>query len=294
MARADRRRSQRQARHAQVTRPSGPSSASVVETTLFFPRLRRQAKWVFVLLAAVFGFGFVIFGVGSGSTGISEVFNGQIPFVGGGTTAGGPDAGDARERIEENPKDAQAHRDLATALRNDGKLEEAIAPLERYTQLRPKDANALTELAGLYLSKANRLQGETAAAQAESRSLFQGTLFLPSPESRLGREVRADPLTELVAVESSERLNKLYQETQISYGAAQTIYERIAADRPNDPQLQLQVANTAQLAGDTEAAVRAYKQFLRIAPDDPLAVSIRAQLKRLQQAQSIETTTPGG
>jgi len=35
---------------------------------MFFPRLRRQAKWVFVFLAAVFCLGFVFFGVGSGST----------------------------------------------------------------------------------------------------------------------------------------------------------------------------------------------------------------------------------
>ena len=32
---------------------------------MFFPRLRRQAKWMFVFLALVFGVGFVIFGVGS-------------------------------------------------------------------------------------------------------------------------------------------------------------------------------------------------------------------------------------
>ena len=52
---------------------------------MFFPRLRRQAKWVFVLLALVFAFGFVAFGVGSGSTGISDILRGNF-FGGGGTS----------------------------------------------------------------------------------------------------------------------------------------------------------------------------------------------------------------
>ena len=51
---------------------------------MFFPRLRRQAKWVFVFLALVFAIGFVAFGVGSGSTGISDILRGN--FFGGGTS----------------------------------------------------------------------------------------------------------------------------------------------------------------------------------------------------------------
>src|SRR5216110_1456005 len=43
-----------------------------IEQTMFFPRLRRQAKWVFVLLVFVFAGGFVFFGVGSGSTGLGD------------------------------------------------------------------------------------------------------------------------------------------------------------------------------------------------------------------------------
>ena len=39
---------------------------------MFFPRLRRQAKWMFVFLALVFGVGFVAFGVGgTGGSAIS-------------------------------------------------------------------------------------------------------------------------------------------------------------------------------------------------------------------------------
>src|SRR2546429_2777259 len=38
-----------------------------IEQTMFFPRLRRQAKWVFLALAFVFAGGVVFFGVGFGS-----------------------------------------------------------------------------------------------------------------------------------------------------------------------------------------------------------------------------------
>ena len=50
MARADRRRAQR-------TRPAAAARRSdvVIEDTMFFPRLRRHAKWMFLFLALVFG-----------------------------------------------------------------------------------------------------------------------------------------------------------------------------------------------------------------------------------------------
>src|SRR5436190_18893913 len=39
---------------------------SAIEGEMFFPKLRRQAKWVFIYLALSFAVGFVVFGVGSG------------------------------------------------------------------------------------------------------------------------------------------------------------------------------------------------------------------------------------
>ena len=44
---------------------------------MFFPRLRRHAKWMFVLLAVFFAGGFVIFGVGAGGTGIGDILSGR-------------------------------------------------------------------------------------------------------------------------------------------------------------------------------------------------------------------------
>src|SRR5919108_5056349 len=104
MARADRRRAQR-ARPA----PAARRSEVVIEDTMFFPRLRRHAKWMSLFLALAFGLGFVGFGVGAGGIGIGDVFRDAA----GGT--GVPSISDSEQRVLENPKDAQAFRDLATA-----------------------------------------------------------------------------------------------------------------------------------------------------------------------------------
>src|SRR6266508_2718821 len=166
MARADRRRSQR-AKSVAVTRRSNV----VIEDTMFFPRLRRHAKWVFVFLALAFGLGFVGFGVGAGGVGIGDVLRG-----GGGS--GVPSVSDAQKRVDENPKDAQAFRDLATAYQAEPNTDGAIQALEDFTRLRPKSVDGLRELAGLYLRKAQDAQERAQISQLRSEYLAaSGTII---------------------------------------------------------------------------------------------------------------------
>ena len=68
---------------------------------MFFPRLRRHAKWMFVFLAIALGGGFVIFGVGAGGTGVGDIFRGN------GGTSGVPSISKAREQTEKTPKNAR-------------------------------------------------------------------------------------------------------------------------------------------------------------------------------------------
>ena len=82
--------------------------AVVIEDTMFFPRLRRQAKWVFLFLAIVFALGFVGFGVGAGGIGLGNVFEGVADY-------GVPSVSEAEKRVSENPRDPAAFRELATA-----------------------------------------------------------------------------------------------------------------------------------------------------------------------------------
>src|SRR5712692_1110064 len=84
MARADRRRAAREARRVHHRPRAAAGGARIAEETMFFPKLRAHAKWVFVLLVVVFAGGFVFLGVGSGSTGLGDLLNGNISLFGGG------------------------------------------------------------------------------------------------------------------------------------------------------------------------------------------------------------------
>src|SRR5919112_4037932 len=145
MARADRRRATRQARPTREIRTTGHARVAA-EEDMFFPKLRRQARWMFVFLALVFGLGFVLFGVGSGNGGLGDLLQGNFDVFGSSDPTKQQEK-DARKQIEKNPKNPDAHRDLATALQAQDKLDEAVAELQRYLALRPKDTGALAELA---------------------------------------------------------------------------------------------------------------------------------------------------
>src|SRR5213078_2626200 len=88
-------------------------SAPSWEDQLFFSRLRRHAKIIYVLLALVFAVGFVAFGVGSGSTGISgalqDLFNGS---TGGGSSVNSRIKSD-QKKLAQNPGNAALYTDLA-------------------------------------------------------------------------------------------------------------------------------------------------------------------------------------
>jgi tetratricopeptide (TPR) repeat protein len=276
MARADRRRARR-------TRPPAPVRSSgagvAAEQVLFFQRLRGSAKWVFVFLALVFAVSFVVFGVGSNVPGgVADILQGR-------SASGAPSVEDARERTHENPSSAAAWRDLGTALQADGKPDEAITALERYTSLKPRDQDARRELAGLYLGKASRLQQEVQVLQVQQQFANPGTEFAPPTTSPLGQALaQGGPITEALSSQTSGRLSQLYSELQSAYNSAKLEYAALANLDKQDASVQLQLADAALNAGDTESAVAAYKRFLELAPDDPIAPSVREELKRLEAA----------
>ncbi len=97
MARFEKSRPKSAKPHAAVATPRRATTAPSIEDTMFFPRLRRHAKWMFVLLALIFGLGFVLFGVGAGGVGVGDVFRDA-----GGTSA--QSVSDAREKTEDTPE----------------------------------------------------------------------------------------------------------------------------------------------------------------------------------------------
>ena len=243
---------------------------------MFFPRLRRQAKWMFVFLALVFGVGFVAFGVGSSlpGTGITDIFQG-------GTATGEASVEDAREQVEENPNDADAHLELSRAYQRDEKIDEAIPPLQRYTKLRPNDENALLELAGLQTSRAERLRQEALTAQIEVQQA-SGLATFQVGQTSLSGFLQPGPLDQLVVNEANARFTEAARAASEAYRSATGTYERAAKLNPRDANLQYLLAISAEQAGDTKTALRAYRAFVDVAPDAAEAQFVRQKIAELQ------------
>lgn len=243
---------------------------------MFFPRLRRHAKWMFLFLALVFALGFVGFGVGAGGIGFGDVIR---DAAGGG---GQPSVSKAEKRVLDNPKDAKAFRDLATAQQTAGNTDGAIEALQSYTELRPKDTDALRELAALYLQKASAAQERAQIYQARSDFLAPGgirdTLFQVG-----GSPLTPDPITNAVSTSYEQQISAAISELQTASAQAVDQYRKIAAAQPNDPSVQLELAQAAQSANDVPTAIGAYKAFLKLAPNDPTAPEVRRLLKQLQR-----------
>jgi tetratricopeptide (TPR) repeat protein len=259
------------------------------EEQLFFSRLRNHAKWMFVFLALVFGVGFVAFGVGTGSNGLSDVLKNNFLFNSGGTSG---DVGKAQKQVKKHPNDAAAYLALSRALQAANKRDEAIAPMERYTRLRPKDSDALRELASLYLTKGQRFQDQAQAAQAETQASSPGTIFTPPTSTKLGQAIGEDAVAGAVSTLARTQLTTAYSGMQEAFGKAVATYKRLATVNPKDSSAQFELAQTAEQTGDLRTAIAAYKRFLVLAPQDPSAPGVRARIKQLKaQAQNTPTAT---
>jgi tetratricopeptide (TPR) repeat protein len=243
---------------------------------MFFPKLRRNAKWVFLFLAIAFALGFVGFGVGAGGVGIGDVLRG------GSGGSGIPSLSDARDRVANNPKDPQAFRDLVTAAQAQGETAEAIEALEGYVSLRPKDVDALRELAALYLVQVSDAQRDYQIAQARAAFLGTGAAVFQSINLG-GRPLDVDPISNAVASVVSQDANVALSKAQQAAASSVETYRKIVKLTPNDPSVQLELGEAARNAGDSATAIAAYKKYLDLVPaTDPTAREVRRLLKELK------------
>jgi Flp pilus assembly protein TadD len=257
------------------------------EDQLFFSRLRVHAKWVFVLLAIVFALSFVLFGVGTGSGGIGDIFGNLFNR----SASSGSSASSLQKKVKENPKDAQAWRELATVLQQKDETEEAIVALTRYTTLKPKDDGALQELGGLYLRRADDFAQQYVEAQSKAQTVAPGDVFKPSSSSPLAQALQ-DPIDAGISQSTNSITSDAYAKYIDTQRQAVVVYKKLAVLNPKDATNQYRLAQVAQAAGDTTEAITAYKTFLVLAPDDSLAPTAKKALKQLT-APSTPTVTAG-
>jgi Flp pilus assembly protein TadD len=239
---------------------------------------------MFVALAIVFSISFVAFGVGSGSTGISDIFNNGLSIFGGGSSSG-TSISKAQKAIVKHPKQAQGYRDLATALETKNRNDEAILALESYTRLKPKDSAALSELAGLYLRQVDAARTAAQVAQAAASPVTGGGLFGPASTSKLGQALANDPIVQAVGAKSGQIVSDQYTKAQTAGANAIRTYKRLVKAAPDDSSVQLELAQAAEGVGNIAVAITAYRQFLKLAPDDPSATAVKQRIKQLQPAK---------
>jgi regulator of sirC expression with transglutaminase-like and TPR domain len=279
MARAAAKRRQPVRHHETDRRRHKDSGGQRFEDTLFFNRLRKQAKWVFVLLALTFGLTFVLFGVGSNvGAGLSDIFQGIR-----GNGSGQPSLKKAEQAAQQHPKSPQAWRDLATAYETQGDLAGAISAWVTYTSLRPKDSEGWTQLATDYSQQFNNQTAEAQAAQIDAQTA-QASNFGPPPTSPLGKALTniPDPIGQAVSGNAGQRFNQALSARQETATKRVEAYAQVAKLQPTEPAAQLQLADAAKDAGNTAVAVTAYATFIKLAPDDNQVPYAKQQIKSLQ------------
>jgi tetratricopeptide (TPR) repeat protein len=269
-------------------------SRNTYEQAMFFPKLRRQAKWVFVFLAFAFAIGFVVFGVGSGTGGfgLGDLFNGSN------ATGKGASASDAQKKIAANPKDAAAWYELATASITSGDVPTAINALNRYTQLKPKNTGAFIQLAGLYQRRATNLTAPIQATQSQVSALSPNQFLEPQAISPSTKGHPGQPLVGTPVIDSqlastyNTRLQNLQSKQKAIVSKAEAALQNVAQLQPKNAQIQLQLGSLAYNSNDIPAAILAFKRYLLLAPHSQEAGLVRKQLKYLQVSSQLTPVQP--
>ncbi len=248
------------------------------EDQLFFSRLRRHAKVIYVLLAVVFAGGFVFLGVGSGSSGIGDLLQGN--FFGNGGSSTSSQISDKQQAIQQHPKDVNLYLDLAGLYQTDGKESQAIATLQNAQKVAPRNPDIMNRIAAIYSAQAAR-EGDRystlLAAYGQNAAAPPGV----DTSSELGQAITSDPYTQGL----QQQLNEAYTKVTGAYTKAESIYQQ-AADAAKgtsaEPTALLQWASAATSANDANGAITAYERFLKVAPDNPNAPTVRQTLAQLK------------
>jgi tetratricopeptide (TPR) repeat protein len=255
------------------------------EDQLFFSRLRTHTKWVFGFLAVVFALSFVFLGVGSGSSGISDVLGNFFNT----SSGSGPSVSSAQDKTRDRPNDPQAWRELATVLVQNDRADEAVAALQRYAALKPKDPGALQELGSLHLIRAEGFAQDYVDAQNTRETLTPSAMFAPTSSSPFAKAFE-DPLSSAITVAASTATADAYSKYIGAQTDAVAVYKRLVALNPKDATNQFRLAQVAQTAGDTPTAVAGYQKFLALSPNDSLAPRAKQALKQLTGSATPSAT----
>jgi len=248
------------------------------EEQLFFSRLRRHAKVIYVLLAMVFVFSFVLLGVGSGSNGISDAL--QSFFGQNSGTSLSSQIKDKQQAVNRQPKNVNLYLDLAGLYQSDNQEANALATLRKARQVAPRNIDVLSRIASIYGGQAGR-EGDNyrnvLATYSENVTTPPGL----QTSSQIGQALTSDPYSQALQTQ----LNDAYTKVITAYQKVAGVYKQaaqISKGTSNEPNALLQWASAAQSANDVGTAITAYQRFLKVAPDNPNAAAVKQTLTQLQ------------
>jgi tetratricopeptide (TPR) repeat protein len=242
---------------------------------LFFVRMRRSAKPMYLVLAVLFAVTFAFLGVGSGTSGLEGLFNNLNIFHHGTSVAS------AQKQTQKHPNDPKAWRNLATVYEGKGDTANAIGALQQYTTLSPKDAAAYNELAGLQVSQAQTYLAQYQSAYANAQLAAPSSAIIPNPTSKVGKALGSNPIEQAAANQQNAVANGLYQQVQLAYSNAVTAYQKVADLKPGNAGAWLQLGETARQSGDSKTAISAYKRFLKLNTDPSTDAQVKQLIKQL-------------
>ena len=265
-------------RAPQDVKPKKAKAAPSWEDQLFFSRLRRHAKVIYVLLAMVFVFSFVLLGVGSGSNGISDAL--QSFFGQNSGTSIGSQISDKQKAVERNPQDVNLYLDLAGLYQSDNQEAKALVTLRKAQKVAPKNLDVLTRIASIYGAQAGR-EGDNYRNVLAGYSQNVTTPPGLDTNSQIGQALTSDPYSQALQTQ----LNTAYTKVTSAYQKVAAVYKhaaQIAKGTSEEPNALLQWASASQSANDYGSAITAYQRFLKVAPDNPNAAAVRQTLSQLQ------------
>ena len=261
-------------------RPQAVSSAA--ENQLFFLKIRRSAKWSFILLAFAFAGGFLFFGIGSGGTGIGDLFN-----SGGFSSHSGTSISSLEKKALAHPRSAPVWERLASAYQIKGKTDLAIKALGHYVALKPHDQAALQLLANYNLTRANSFQTRI--------DKIQSALPTQNPTTLSGKLAQvlgdASPVDTQIQTEQQAVLQPIQTEQRQYLVGAFSVYKTLGVLQPKNAYTQYELGNLAINQGDYKTALGAFKAYLKCPQaDKTLFVRVRQEIKLLEPVVNPKTT----
>jgi len=251
---------------------------------MFLVRLRRSAKWAFMLLVIAFTFTFLFSGVGSGS-GSGNVIEQLLGMR-------GPNAVKSAEKtVKEHPRDPEAWNSLGLLYEGKGRTTDAIHAYETFLKLKPKDLGGLTQLATIWKDITTQRWNEYTAAAQEFQdasgpfgaSTDPVVVFIGSSNPNPLLSAYTDTLNTKVnnAYSAYLKAGKSWESINRRYLQATPVSDKLAR-----AQAVLQLGEAAANANDLKTTISSYKEYLRLVPGSTLAPQVRKALAAAEKANS--------